>query len=204
MHLLGEVAIREGDYEVARRHFMDCLVIVRKLGDQEQEAWKLCNLSSIARSLGDWAEAKAYTEESFNLFREVGSKYGQAVSYTDFGFLALLDRDNQQAQRFFEQALELARTSGPVWVGAMALVGLAGATASTQARRAARLLGAAEARLKAGASFWGEVETLYVERVTATALAQLGETAFAAAQAEGWAMTFEQAVDYALETEPSA
>jgi hypothetical protein len=35
-------------------------------------------------------------------------------------------------------------------------------------------------------------------------MAQLGETVFEAAEAEGWAMTFEQAVDYALETEPSA
>jgi len=203
-HRLGEVALRQGDYEVARRHFMDCLVIVRKLGDQEQVAWKLSNLAIIALNLGDWAEAKAYTEECFNLFRELGSKYGQATSYCYFGVLALIDGDNQQAQSFFEQALELARTSGPVWLGANALMGLAGAAAGTQARRAARLLGAAEARLKAGASYWDAVEKLCVGRVTATALAQLGETAFAAAQAEGWAMTFEQAADYALETEPSA
>lgn len=130
----------------------------------------------------------------------LGSKYGEAVSYSNFGFLAFIDENNHQAQRFFEQALELACTSGPIWLGAMALVGLAGAAASTQARRAARLLGAAEARLKAGASYWGGVETLCVGRLTATAMAQLGETAFAAAQAEGWAMTFEEAAAYALET----
>jgi predicted ATPase/DNA-binding XRE family transcriptional regulator len=203
-HRLGEVAMRQGDYEVARRHFLDCLVVVRKLGDQEQEAWKLSNLASIALSLGDWAEAKAYTEESFNLFREVGSKYGESVSYCNFGFLALMDDNNHQAQRFFEQAVELACTSGPIWVGAMALVGLAGATASSQAPRAARLLGAAEARLEAGASYWGGVETLCVGRLTATAMAQLGGTVFAKAQAEGRAMTFEQAVAYALVNEPSA
>ncbi|MDQ3005526.1 MAG: tetratricopeptide repeat protein, partial [Chloroflexota bacterium] len=125
-HRLGEVAMRQGDYEVARRHFMDCLVIARELGDQEQVAWKLCNLASIGLNLGDWAEAKAYTEECFSMFKELGSKYGQATSYSYFGLLALIDGDNRQAQSFFEQALELARTSGPVWLGAMALVGLAG------------------------------------------------------------------------------
>jgi predicted ATPase/DNA-binding CsgD family transcriptional regulator len=203
-HRLGEAAMRQGDHEVARRHFMDYLGIVRKLGDQEQEAWKLCNLGSIALSLGDGAEAKAYTEESFNLFQKLGSKYGQSISYSNFGFLALIDDDDQLAQSFFEQSLELACTSGPVWLGAMALVGLAAAATSTQARRAARLLGAAEARLKAGASYWGGVEELCVGRVTDTAMAQLGETEFAAAQAEGWSMTFEQAANYALETEPSA
>ncbi len=154
----------------------------RRSGARGLEAF---NLASIALSLGDWAEAKAYTEESFNLFRELGSKYGEAVSYSNFGFLALMDGDNQQAQSFFEQALELAWTSWPVWLGAMALVGLAAAAAGTQAWRAARLLGVAEARLKAGASYWGAVEKLCVGRVTATALAQLGETAFAAARAEG-------------------
>ena len=198
-HRLGEIAMQQGEYEVARRHFMDCLVIVRKLGDQEQEAWKLTNLASIALSLGDWVEGKVYTEESFNLFRELGSKYGKAVSYCNFGFLALIDGDNRQAQSFFKRALELACTSGPIWLGAMALLGSAGvAAADGQAWRAVRLLGAAEARLKAGASYWGGVEKSCVERVTATTLTQLGETLFAAAHAEGQAMTFEQAADYAL------
>ena len=204
MHRLGEIALRQGDYEVARRHFTDCLVIVRKMGDQEQVAWKLCNLATIALNLGDWAEAKVYAEECLSLFREVGSKYGQATSYTHFGFLALIERDNKQAQSFFEQTLELARTSGPIWLGADALMGLAAAAAGTQARRAARLLGAAEARLKAGASYWDSVEKLCVGRATATAMADLGETAFGKAEAEGRLMTFEQAVAYALANEPSA
>ena len=56
------------------------------------------------------------------------------------------------------------------------------ATASTQTRRAARLLGAAEARLKAGAGYWGALEKLCVGRVTTTAMAQLGEAAFTAAE----------------------
>lgn len=39
----------------------------------------------------------------------------------------------------------------------------------------------------------------WYHRSTALIVAEIGETAFAAARAEGWAMTFEQAVDYALE-----
>ena len=42
-------------------------------------AWTLCNLAMIALNLGDWAEAKAYIEECFSLFQELGSKYGQAT-----------------------------------------------------------------------------------------------------------------------------
>ena len=69
---------------------------------------------------------KHILKRASRLFRELGSKSGQAISYSNFGFLAFMDDDNQQAQRFFEQALELACVSGPVWVGAMALVGFAG------------------------------------------------------------------------------
>jgi tetratricopeptide (TPR) repeat protein len=180
---------------------MDCLVIARELGDQKHVAWTTSDLALIALNLGDWAEAKAYTEESFSLFRELGGKYGLSLCYSYFGFLALLEGDKEKAQSFFEPALELARTSGPLWLGANALMGLAGVAASKQARRAARLLGAAEARLKAGASYWDSFQQLCIRRATAAVVAQLDETAFAAAHAEGWAMTFEQAATYALESQ---
>jgi hypothetical protein len=98
----------------------------------------------------------------------------------------------------------LARTVGPIWLGSQALFGLAGvAAASGQALRAARLLGASDARAEAASTYMDAADSLYNDRTKASAIAQLGETAFAAAQAEGWAMTFEQAADYALEPEPS-
>jgi len=81
-----------------------------------------------------------------------------------------------------------------------ALIGLAGvAAAGGQALRAARLLGAADARAEAGATYTDAADSLYKGRTMSSAIAQLGEAAFAAARAEGWAMTFEQAADYALE-----
>jgi ATP/maltotriose-dependent transcriptional regulator MalT len=68
--------------------------------------------------------------------------------------------------------------------------------------RAARLLGAAEALL-------GSIDNLLppfradFERDVAAVRAHLGETAIAAAWAEGQAMTREQAITYALQAEPS-
>ena len=44
----------------------------------------------------------------------------------------------------------------------------------------------------------------WYHRCMALIVAEMGEAAFAVARAEGRAMTFEQAADYALETEPSA
>jgi hypothetical protein len=111
-----------------------------------------------------------------------------------------LEGDSQQAKSFFEQELALARTTGPLWLGSQALFGLAGvAAANGQARRAARLFGAAEARLEAAASYIDAADGLFNERTITSAVAQLGEDAFADAYAEGRAMTFEQAANFALE-----
>jgi len=197
---LGMVALRQGDYEVARRHYADFLAIARKLGDENGVADAFLDLGTATLNLGDRVRAKSFFEEGFRLLRESGNKTGLAISFYYLGYFAHFEGHNQQAKSFFEQELALARTVGPICFGANALLGMAGVAAATgQARRAARLLGAAEARLEAGASYWNAAESLHLEHTRASAEAQLGEAAFADARAEGRAMTFEQAADYALE-----
>jgi tetratricopeptide (TPR) repeat protein len=195
------VALRQGDYEVAQRHYADCLAIARKFGNEEAVAEALVNLGVATLNMGDRVQAKSLFEESVSLFRDSGSKSRLAESFYYFGFLALFEGDHQQAKSFFEQELALARTVGPTWLGAQALRGLAGVAATGgQLLRGARLLGAAEARAKAAATYNDAVNSQLIGRTIATAVAQLGETVFEQARAEGRAMTFEQAADYALET----
>ena len=197
---LAMVALRQGDYEVARHHYADCLAIAKKLGDEEAVAEALVNLGVATLNLGDRVQAKSLFADSVSLFRESGNKSRLAESFYYFGFLALFEDDNQQAKSFFEQELALARTIGPAWLGAQALRGLAGVAATGgQVLRGARLLGAAEARAEAAATYNDAVNSLLIGRTIATAVAQLGEAAFEQARAEGRAMTFEQAADYALE-----
>ena len=202
---LGLVALRQGDYEVARLHFAEYLAITRRLGNEVSVAWALLDLGEVTLNLGDRVQAKSLIEESFSIFRVSDSNYGIAICLYFSGLLAGLGGDSEQATIFFEQCLTLAHTTGPIWYRANVLMGLAGvAAADGKALRAARLLGAADTQLEAGASYWNAAESLYIERTIASAVAQLGETAFTAARDEGRAMTFEQAADYALETEPSA
>jgi predicted ATPase len=202
---LGLVAMRQGDYEGALRHFTDCLAMARTLGDEEQMAEALVHLGAATLNVGNRVQARLFIEECFNLVRESGAKSNLAICFYHFGYLAQVEGDNQQAKSFFEQELALARTTGPIWLGAQALLGLAGvAAANGQAWRAARLLGASEARARAAATYTDAADALYERRAVAIILAEIGETAFATARVEGQAMTFEQAADYALETEPSA
>ena len=202
---LGMVAMREGDYEAARRHYGDFLAITRRLDNEGAVAWALLDLGEATLNLGDRVQAKTFVEESFSIFRESDQNYGMALGVYFSGLIAGLEGDSEQATVFFEQGLARARTIGPIWYRADVLMGLAGVAAGNgQAQRAARLLGAAETQLEAGASYWNAAESLYIERTIASARAQLGEAEFAAAYDEGRSMTFEQVFEYALESASSA
>lgn len=155
--------------------------------------------------MGDLAQAKTCFAEGYRLFGESDNKSWQADCLSCLGLLAQFEDGHQQAKVFFEQVLALAHEVGSVWLRADALMGLAGvASANGLASRAARLLGAADAQLEACTSYWDAAERRMVGQVMASAVAQLGESAFAVARAEGWAKTSEQAADYALETESCA
>jgi predicted ATPase/transcriptional regulator with XRE-family HTH domain len=205
IRIRGNIALRQGDYELAQRAFADTLAINRKLSDRVALARALIELGQVTLCLDDRFQAKTYVQEGFDLLREADSKSWQVHCLYYFGLMAGFEGDNQQARIFLEQVLVLSRQSGPIWERANALMGLAGvAAADGQARRAARLLGAADTQLELGASYWDAAESRYIERAVANSVTQLGEDAFAEAYEEGRLMTFEQAADYALETEPSA
>jgi len=200
IRFLGIVAMRQGDYKEAQRHFADFLVAARRLDNKEAVAWALFDCGETALCLDDRVRAKPFFEQGFSLFRESSNKHGIAMGLYYSGLLAQIEGNNEQARIFMEQALSLARQAGPIWTRANVLMGLAGvAAACGQGRRAARLLGAADAQLEAGACYWDAAESLYIGQTIASAEAQLGEAAFAEARDEGRAMTFEQAADYALE-----
>ena len=70
--------------------------------------------------------------------------------------------------------------------------------------RATRLLGATEVLVAAGTIRLPPDEQETYDRTVISARTQLDDEAFAAAWAEGRAMTLEQAVAYALDEQPSA
>ncbi len=197
---LADLALRQGDYKEAQRCFADYLPMARKLGDQESAIWSLLGFGVAALNLGDQDQAKSFVEEGFSRFRELGNKYGMAYCLYYMGYFAYVEGDHRQAKSFFEQELALARTTGPIWLGSQALFGLTGvAAAGGEARRAARLFGAAQARMEAGASYEDAADSRFNRGAEDLIVAQIGTAAFMAGRAEGRAMTFEQAADYALE-----
>ena len=206
MHL-GDAALARGDYATARQRYEEGLTVQRGLGATWGIAQLLNNLGEVARCEGDYARAGRLYEESLALFRDQGTTGEIARSLHNLGYAAHTRGDDDHAAALFAESLRLFQERGNKRGPAECLMGLA-AVAATHGRqpegtvRAARLLGAAEAQFEAiGAAMW-PADRLEYERSVTAARAALSEEVFAAAWAEGRAMTLEQAVAYALEDTP--
>jgi DNA-binding CsgD family transcriptional regulator len=149
----------------------------------------------VAESQKDYAEAKVLFEESVALFRDLGDPWGLSLALRHLGYVSSGQGDYERAAALFKESLVLCGELGEKWFSSMCLEDLAVvAGLAGDHRRAVQLLGAAEElREVVGAA----VRSLYradYDRTVATAGAGLDEAAFAAAWAEGRAMTLEQAI----------
>jgi tetratricopeptide (TPR) repeat protein len=176
---LGVVASNQGDYAAARVYYEQSLAIKRAIGDRSGIANSLHNLGGVASDQGDYASARTYYQESLAILREIGNRHGIAYSLESFATLA-----TPQAPA----ATAPAETAG---TSENAVSGL---------RRAARLWGAAQALREAIGAPLMAMGQMKQDREVAAARERLGEADWAAAWAEGGAMTQEQVIDYALET----
>ncbi|MFQ5874043.1 MAG: tetratricopeptide repeat protein, partial [Dehalococcoidia bacterium] len=196
---LGNVVVEQGNYERAAELFEEGLALSRELGDKRDIAASLTNLGGVAVEQGDLGWAAELFEESLALDQELGDKEGIASSLSGLGEVARHQGDLGQAVELFEESLTLYRELGDKRGSTECLEGLAGLTcARGQPERAARLFGAAEALCEAIGAPLSPADRADYDRDVSTVHAGLDEEAFAAAWAEGRAMTLEQAIAYAL------
>jgi predicted ATPase/DNA-binding CsgD family transcriptional regulator len=200
--LQGDEASKSSLFTAARLSAEECLVSLRKLGDNWKMAQILTRLGEISRVDEDYEEARSYYEESLVIRRELEDERGVAVSLINLGYVAYHEGAYQKAKNFFEESLimfqRLKSTRGTI----DCLDGLAGVLgAERRPEQAARLFGAAEqlresARIGLTVSYPDQIE---YDRYKASVRSQLTEETFDAAWAEGRAMNLEQAIEYALD-----
>jgi predicted ATPase len=195
---LASMALRREDDTAARAWLEESVAILREVGDRSIIGFPLIRLGDIARRQGDQERAAALYEDSLALHRDAGTKWGIATSLRNLGTMAEAQGDHRRAAALFEESLHLYRELGYRPGVAACLAGLAGIAPTEQPERAARLLGAAQALMDTTDVVIGPDDRVDVEHDLPTVRAQLGETSFAAAWAEGRAMTLEQAITYAL------
>jgi class 3 adenylate cyclase/tetratricopeptide (TPR) repeat protein len=154
----------------------------------------------LARMQGDYAEAQILLEESLSIVRQLGDQWSAADTLNSLGTVAHCQVNYAGARVLYEESLSILRQLGNREDIAGDLEGMADvALEQSLPERAARLGSAAAAlRERLGCPLYPLVQKEF-DNLMATAAAALGEMGFAAAEASGRAMTWEQAVEYALE-----
>ncbi|MGH2390121.1 MAG: tetratricopeptide repeat protein, partial [Chloroflexota bacterium] len=160
----------------------------------------LHNLGNMAEQRGEHGRAQALYEESLALRRALGDQWGIAVSLTALGLVASRRGEYRRAVALHVEALRFGQRIGARDVLAEGLEQVAhGAAADGQAARGARLGGAAE-RLRAVLGTPLPPALHGGHELAARAMRDaLGESAFAAAWAEGQSLGLDEAVALALE-----
>jgi tetratricopeptide (TPR) repeat protein len=201
---LGEVMVMQEDAALAASVLEQGQVLFQKLEMGAGMAWAANHLGHVAQIQGDYDLARRRHEASLPLFRESAAQHlgnlGEAFAFQGLGETALAQGDAALAARHLHHALALFRDLGYRSGQAWCLAGLAGvATLDEEPERAAQLWGAAEAQRQAIGCRPAPAARATRERLMSAAREQLGEEAFAAAWAEGQAMTMEQAIELALQ-----
>jgi predicted ATPase/class 3 adenylate cyclase/TolA-binding protein len=203
------LALAAGDSAAARRRFEELLALYRQLGDQGGAQAALYELGHVARQQGDRAAARAFFAEHQAAVDAHGRRGPgtprRAERLAALGLVAADDGDHAEARALFRQSLGLVRDGGDGWMAANALDAFAGlAAAQGQPERAVRLAGAAAALRRArNQGTWPVWQQWLDQRLDPTRRA-LTQEAYAAAWAEGQAMSLEQAVADALEDAPAS
>jgi non-specific serine/threonine protein kinase len=172
---------------------------LREVGNPWLSGMFIFGLGVAAASIGDYAGARAYLEESETLYRELGDRQMVTASQSEKAHVERQTGHYAQAVALYSPTILGWQELGHQAALAHELECLAFiAIAQSQAQRAACLLGSAESVREDANSPMAAVErSEYTEQVAALR-AQMDEAAFAAAWASGRALTLDQAIVYAL------
>jgi non-specific serine/threonine protein kinase len=153
-----------------------------------------------AWELGDYDTAIRLTEESLELFHRTGDKWGIAMNLNDLAFFRALAGQYAQAESACAEGILLVEELADRFLTAYFLVTLAVSQAAQgYGARAVQLWGGMEGLLESvGSPVQDPYKPLVFDRRIEPLKEVLGESAFSAALSEGRAMSFTQAIRYAL------
>ena len=204
---LGMMRRVGGDFESATELLEEALALCRAVGDPALLASILVHLGMTFVFQGDLGRATAFLEEAAAMLRERRHRTFLVVALTYLGWAALFRGEPERAVALLTEGLELEREAGDKAAITESLRALACvAEARGGGERAARLFGAAEILSEVIGYRQEPGDRVLHEPYLASARSRLGEALWEAAFAEGQAMSFEGAAEYALsvETPPAA
>jgi DNA-binding SARP family transcriptional activator len=109
---LATACIRLADYDEARAHLADCLLLCRELGDHTGEARAHLSLTIVSERQDRHADALGHAEQALGLFRAAADHAGEAAALNTVGWCHTVLGDPQQARSVCQQGLALQRQLG--------------------------------------------------------------------------------------------
>lgn len=192
---LGMACLGQGDMAAARVHLQEALAMARELGNKREVAAALNVLAQLLRVARELDTAEPLYEQGLALARELQDRESIAIGLLNLAMVSIDRGSGDRAWPMLLEALAIAAEIGSKRMGQSVLEVAAGLAASHEDWEcAARFYGAAEAQAaETGLHRDPADEAFLAPRIT-QARGALAAAAFAAAEAAGRALGYEDAM----------
>ncbi|MGB7440271.1 MAG: CHAT domain-containing protein [Coleofasciculaceae cyanobacterium] len=103
----GIEQFNRGQFREALQIFQEALVIVRKIGELQDEGKILNNLGVIYRRLGEYSEALTAYQSALVIYRKLGNRLDEGVTLSNIGLIYERLGQYYQALTYYQQALAI-------------------------------------------------------------------------------------------------
>ncbi|MGZ5097207.1 MAG: ATP-binding protein [Usitatibacter sp.] len=192
---LGLAAFGQGDLGVARDHLEEALSLANERGDKREVSAAASALGQLYRVAGKAEQAQPLFRKVVAIAREQEDAETIAIGLLNLAMLGVAGGEPVAAAGMLREALDIAMRLDSRRVGQSVIEVCAGLAASRQdSAFAAHLYGAAEAHALRTALRRDPADEAFLAPLIAQARAALGGTGFAAAETEGRARAYEDAI----------
>jgi len=200
-NMAAVIAMTQGDIKLMRPYAEEGIQLLKETMSRWQTAMTTFGYALFTSMRGNYAEARSGFEACLPLFTELKDRHRLAMVHSELAHI-------ERRQGHFAQAKSLYRDTIQEWQNIGHRAAIAHelecfafiAKAQEEDQRAARLFGAAEILREIINIPMNPPERPEYDREVSDLRANMDEVAFAKAWAEGRALTMEQGIEYALET----
>ncbi len=192
---LGLALLGRGDFRAAQGHLREGLELAQQLGNPREIAGALNALAQTARAAGDLATAEPLYARVLVIAREAGDVDIIAVSLLNLAMVAIGRESTARARELLLEVLGIVDDSG-LKPAAQSLLEVTAGLASARGEwtHAARFFGAANAQTAETGLHRDPADEAFLAPFMASARETLGTASFTAADAEGRALAYDQAI----------
>jgi non-specific serine/threonine protein kinase len=195
---LGMASLGLGDAVQARRYLEESVALARAQGNKRQLAAAINALAQLYRAEKDLERAKSLYEDVVSLSRELRDRQSIAIGLLNLAMVSIGSDAGGRARELLLEVFTIAEETGSKPAGQSALEVSAGLYAlEGKWTRAARLFGAAEAQAEKTGLRRDAVDEAFLAPLMNTTREALSKHRFAAEEAKGRALSYEDAISEA-------